>query len=1772
MTFKQWVRKLFGPRTPGAGTARRGRPRPRCVPRVESLEGRYAPATFLVTSPNDSGAGTLREAIASGFNNGPGSDTIQFSAALDGQTISLTTFVNDVSAGSKMAGPSAFFITNSTLVIDGLTGLTQGVTIARQSTAAAFRLFDVASTGSLTLQGLTLTGGKAQGFTGGQGTDQDGGGRGGGAAGLGGAIFNQGTVNLVRSTLSGNIAQGGQGGSSAGTGYQGGGAGGGGLGGNGVDLGTFYGGNGGGPNGGIGNSTPSHVDGDRGGFGGGFGGGGGGASGGSGRGGFGGFGGGGGGGGRGFFGIGSAPGGAGGAGGFGGGGGGGGGGVEGRVGGLGGPGGFGGGAGGTSYGIPYGRPGRALGGYGGGGAGLGGAIFNEAGSVTITNSTLTGNSALGGAGGGTGHHAGTAGAGVGGAVFNHNGTIYVTNSTLSSNTADPGGRDIYNLGDTVGTTNGGATAVAFINNTILDELLLNQVGGGSTVVSGTTNLIRSTAVLAATNNFLTGTLTADPRLGPLQNNGGPTKTMALLAGSPAIGAGTASQAPATDQRGVARISPVDIGAVGYLAQTINFGSLGTVTFGVSPITLSATSTSGLPVTFTVVSGPGTISGNTLTVTGAGSVVVRADQAGNANYLAAPAVQQTLTVNQAAQTITFAPLSPVSFGAGPIALSASGGPSGNPVTFTVVSGPGTISGNTLTVTGAGSVVVRANQAGNANYAAAPAVEQTLTVNKASQTIPFGPLSPVTFGVSVSLPATSSAGLPVAYIIVSGPGTISGSTLTPTGAGSVVVQAHQVGNANYAAATSVQQTLTVNRAGQTITFPPLSPVTVGSGTVALAATSSSGLAVTYTVVSGPGTISGSRLTPIGAGSVVVRADQAGDANYTAAPAAQQTLTVAGIPLVVSTTTDVSNGNYAPGDLSLREAVALANATSGPDTITFDPAVFGTAKTITLGTTQLLLSDTSGATTIAGPAAGVTLRGGGTTRVMQVDAGVTANLSKLTLTGGRGSGAAGAGGGLLNLGTATLTDCTITGNSLTDSWGAGLASSGTLTLTNCLVSGNSLTLTGNFSNTGGGGLSVTGGTATLTNTAVSDNTLGGVGTPREGGGVRVAAGAALTMTDGTVSGNTGATHGGGLLNLGTATLTNSTVSGNTAATNGGGLIDQIAATLTLVNSTVSGNTAGGNGGGLLHNSSGTLTLVGSTVSGNTAGGNGGGLNVRAGTARLTNTIVAGNSATGTGPDINGTVASQGHNLVGKTDGGTGWDTSDLTGTIATPLDPKLGGLADNGGPTKTLALLAGSPALDAGDDAAAAAMTTDQRGFARRVNGRVDIGAFEFSVATTTALAVPGSAVYGGAGTLTATVTPASALDLTGGVVSFYDGGTLLGSGTLALVGGVFRATVPTAALPAGTHAALTAVFAGQGFAVSGASGAIALTVAPATLTYTAAATNRTYGAANPALTGTVTGFVNGETLATATTGTASFTTAAAAATDVGTYAVAGSGLTANTGNYVFAQAVGNAAALSVTPATLTVRADDKTRTAGAANPPLTVTITGFVNGQTLETSGVTGAAALSAAATAASPAGPYAITAAVGTLAAGNYTFVFVPGTLTVTAALPAVIGFAVGRGQVQRSFVRYVDVTLDTAAAAASVLAPGRVKLTKYALTGAGPGTAVRLAGVVSAAGATVTLDFGPQGLGGNRNTNAGDGYYVLELDLDGDGTFETAKAFYRLFGDVNGDRKVDAADADLIVAAYGQAYDANRDVNGDGVVNALDRTLAVRATGRQLAAGLSLDG
>jgi D-arabinose 5-phosphate isomerase GutQ len=183
-------------------------------------------------------------------------------------------------------------------------------------------------------------------------------------------------------------------------------------------------------------------------------------------------------------------------------------------------------------------------------------------------------------------------------------------------------------------------------------------------------------------------------------------------------------------------------------QTITFGSLANKTTAQSPVTVSATASSGLTVSFSSLTTPVcTVSGTTVTLVAPGTCTIRASQGGDANWNAATPVDQSFTVTNAVspQSITFGPLANKVYGDPAFTVSATGGASGNPVTFTTTT-PATcsasgVNGSTISISGAGSCTVQANQAGNASYSAAPPVNQSFTITKAALTVTAAPQSKV-----------------------------------------------------------------------------------------------------------------------------------------------------------------------------------------------------------------------------------------------------------------------------------------------------------------------------------------------------------------------------------------------------------------------------------------------------------------------------------------------------------------------------------------------------------------------------------------------------------------------------------------------------------------------------------------------------------------------------------------------------------------------------------------------------------------------------------------------------------------------------------------------------------------------------------------------------------------------------------------------------------------------------------------------------------------------
>lgn len=279
-----------------------------------------------------------------------------------------------------------------------------------------------------------------------------------------------------------------------------------------------------------------------------------------------------------------------------------------------------------------------------------------------------------------------------------------------------------------------------------------------------------------------------------------------------------------------------------------------------------------------------------------------------------------------------------------------------------------------------------------------------------------------------------------------------------------------------------------------------------------------------------------------------------------------------------------------------------------------------------------------------------------------------------------------------------------------------------------------------------------------------LSGFGNGANGGAIHNVGDLQLLRT--CVTGNTATLgSGGGIYNRGTLNpVTECTVSYNTAGQNGGGILDD--QDMTILRSAIINNIAGGDGGGLQQ--AGTVVLINSTIAANRASGSGGGINDASGntmdirnctisanmasiggglavpvfgaSTTLRNTIIAGNNPSGPptpAPEVSdifidgvsGILISAGYNLIGTT---TGAGPGSFIATDLLNANPKLGPLQNNGGPTLTMALLPGSPAIDAGSNAnLLPSMTTDQRVFmARIINGgisaTVDIGAYEYATA--------------------------------------------------------------------------------------------------------------------------------------------------------------------------------------------------------------------------------------------------------------------------------------------------------------------------------------------------------------------------------------------------------------------------------------------------------------
>jgi len=542
---------------------------------------------------------------------------------------------------------------------------------------------------------------------------------------------------------------------------------------------------------------------------------------------------------------------------------------------------------------------------------FGGAVENDVGEMTISGSTIIGNSS-----------------GVYGGIDNY-GTMEVLNSTIYNNTSTyncgpsgifnsspaDGALEIINstivgnrgnVGNGDNCYGGGTGDINFKNSIVADSIALSNCAVYGGFAAGTTNNI-STDDSCGIAGF-TQKSTAELALGPVQDNGGPTQTIALLAGSAAIDAADDTSCPSVDQRGVTRpkgphcdigayelsvtvdlissVNPSSYGqSVTFTATVLEHGSIptGTVIFrdGGSEIC------SGVPLS----SGVATCIRSSLS---RGDHTISAEFIGDSGSSGSDSLIQT--VNKANQTITVNQQAPPSaaFNASlTVSATASSGLDVAITTSGSCSGNGTASAVITMTSGTGTCTVKYDQAGDGTYDPAPQVTESTNAQKAGQAITIDTPAPETavYNTSFTVAATGGgSGNPVTYSS-EGACTNVGATFTMTsGTGTCTVKYDQAGSDNYNAAPQVTEGVTANKAGQTITVNPYAPSSAAYNTsFTVAATASSGLGVAITAsgaCSGSGTDS-AKITMSGLMDTCnVFFNQAGDANYNQAPQVSDT----------------------------------------------------------------------------------------------------------------------------------------------------------------------------------------------------------------------------------------------------------------------------------------------------------------------------------------------------------------------------------------------------------------------------------------------------------------------------------------------------------------------------------------------------------------------------------------------------------------------------------------------------------------------------------------------------------------------------------------------------------------------------------------------------------------------------------------------------------------------------------------------------------------------
>jgi uncharacterized protein (DUF1800 family)/sugar lactone lactonase YvrE len=410
-------------------------------------------------------------------------------------------------------------------------------------------------------------------------------------------------------------------------------------------------------------------------------------------------------------------------------------------------------------------------------------------------------------------------------------------------------------------------------------------------------------------------------------------------------------------------------------QAITFPGIPTQTYGAGPFALVATASSGLPLSYGVTSGPATVSGNVLTITGTGSVTIVAGQSGNAQFAPAAPVSQTFAVSQAGTSVVWTNPAAITYGTTLSAtqLDAAASP--------VSAGTYMYSPAAGTVLNAGSQTLSVQfTPSNSNYTPSTG-SVTLQVNPASQTITFTAKAPATasYNSSFTVAATANSGLPVSFSSSGQCTNVAGTFTMGNSAGKCNVIANQSGNANYqAAATVTETTATTTKVAQAVTFIGAPATASYQSSFMVSANSNSGITPTITTT-GACTISGTTVTvESGTGTCTMKASWATNSTYLAASATQITIAQKQASVVMW---PIPAPLTYPTALGATQLDATADV---PGTFVYSPAA-GTI--LTSGSHTLAVRFTPSNTNYAASAASVTLN---VLQAIVISSGNTATFS--------------------------------------------------------------------------------------------------------------------------------------------------------------------------------------------------------------------------------------------------------------------------------------------------------------------------------------------------------------------------------------------------------------------------------------------------------------------------------------------------------------------------------------------------------------------------------------------------------------------------------------------------------------------------------------------------------------------------------------------------------------------------------------------------------------